>query len=386
MFLRSLSARRCKFPPSLAYSSRYRASRSGTTRWRVASVPTPRRRSSGSFLFETSSTFFSSPMSLSALPVRELWETIIDHLHDSPPSLNACALTCRTFTSRAQAHIFHTIHVPVDPLDCGAFDQERIAELRLRMKRYQQLSNLLLSSPNTAFLVSRIRRLEIHSSSLEIITLFAGIPWTNVHTLRLKNVPHLPEIISAVQSLVSTASLEELELRFAPTVYGGYRLTPAHFSAILCTIAAGVRVLSLGLCNPYPLSSSQLHSALVGGQSAPRIRILQLDHSPGIISLLLALSSEPDAVIDCNFLHTLHLKGSWSAALDSFLIQCGQNVEELYLAAYDEGIANLRLDYLPSLTEVVCPNAADWESSSVLMRSLPRDCCVRLQANLKHNY
>ncbi|KAF7289772.1 hypothetical protein MIND_01351100 [Mycena indigotica] len=321
-------------------------------------------------------------MSLSALPVQELWDRIIDCLHDSPCSLRACALACRAFTSRAQSLIFHTIHAPVDPIDCGAFEVERIDELKARLKRFRTLSSVLLTSPNTGFLISRVQRLDIHTSSPQVIAALAGVPWSNVLTLRLKNIPHLSDIVKPVQDLVAIPSLQHLELRFAPTVYGGYLLTPSSFSTILRAVREELSSLSLGLCNPYPFSPSStlnrdLPTVSWQGNGHARIRTLQLDHSPGIIPLLFALSSGPAPVLDLSYVNTLHLQRSWNPVLHELLQRCGQKVETLHLDAFDDKITTLSFDHFPNLCEVICPNAADWTPSSQLFRGLPKHVLVR---------
>ncbi|KAJ7144570.1 hypothetical protein C8R44DRAFT_602035, partial [Mycena epipterygia] len=49
-------------------------------------------------------------MSLSrvALP-SELWDAIIDHLHDDPTVLRICALVCRTWIPASRFHSFEAI-------------------------------------------------------------------------------------------------------------------------------------------------------------------------------------------------------------------------------------------------------------------------------------
>ncbi|KAF8478336.1 hypothetical protein JB92DRAFT_3280461 [Gautieria morchelliformis] len=39
----------------------------------------------------------------------EMIDQVIDHLHDDPPSLRACCLTCRAWAPSARFHIFHDI-------------------------------------------------------------------------------------------------------------------------------------------------------------------------------------------------------------------------------------------------------------------------------------
>ncbi|KAF8486581.1 hypothetical protein JB92DRAFT_2547039, partial [Gautieria morchelliformis] len=39
----------------------------------------------------------------------ELIDQVIDHLHDDPPSLRACCLTCHAWAPSSRFHIFHDI-------------------------------------------------------------------------------------------------------------------------------------------------------------------------------------------------------------------------------------------------------------------------------------
>nr|GAT46951.1 predicted protein [Mycena chlorophos] len=334
-------------------------------------------------------------MALFALPVQELWDRIIDHLNDSPSSLCACARTCRAFTWRAQSHIFRAIRAPVEPLDCGEFDEKRALELQRRLARFRRLSRTLLRSPNAAFLVSRVRALQIHASSPEITDILAKVPWTNVRTLHLKNISHVPPAVEAVRALVSIPSLEDLELRFAPTTFGGYRVPETDLAAILVAISPNVRILRLGLCNPYSYGPVRLLSSLT---LPPSIQTFILDHSPGIVPLLCAMN---DARLGPRFtrITTLHLRNSWSPALDNFLRSCGANVEVLHVDAFgktlsfnfwsnyskiwaDQGLETLRLDCFPNLRQLVCPNAAEWTPARTLLDKFQHGeaVLVRVQA------
>ncbi|KAH9922702.1 uncharacterized protein B0H18DRAFT_879070, partial [Fomitopsis serialis] len=39
----------------------------------------------------------------------ELCDTVIDHLHDDPRTLAACALVCRAWVPSSRMHQFHTV-------------------------------------------------------------------------------------------------------------------------------------------------------------------------------------------------------------------------------------------------------------------------------------
>ena len=69
----------------------------------------------------------------------------------------------------------------------------------------------------SAFLLSRIRALQIHTSSLETIALLAQLPYTHLHTLHLKNVPHHPAAVEPLRALVAAApSLRHVLLDIDP--------------------------------------------------------------------------------------------------------------------------------------------------------------------------
>ncbi|KAF4614534.1 hypothetical protein D9613_002451 [Agrocybe pediades] len=55
-----------------------------------------------------------TPRSQSRLP-QELYDEIIDHLSDHPPTLRSCALTCRSFVVKSQRHFFCNVALSTEP-------------------------------------------------------------------------------------------------------------------------------------------------------------------------------------------------------------------------------------------------------------------------------
>lgn len=90
----------------------------------------------------------------------EIWDQIIDHLHDNKPTLSACTLVHRSWTTSARLHLFYRIIIDdrnmdnlsiVFPQSGGALDHY-IRDFRIAMDRipllpiFPSLTSLTLSS------------------------------------------------------------------------------------------------------------------------------------------------------------------------------------------------------------------------------------------------
>ncbi|KAJ7877545.1 hypothetical protein B0H14DRAFT_3782692 [Mycena olivaceomarginata] len=97
------------------------------------------------------------------LPVQELWDQIVDELHQSRKDLEPCTLVCRALVARGQSYTFRYIHL-MDGL------------------RVNRLGRLLTSSPH---LIPHIRHLSLRNCGAESFIPLQRIPWSNVETLTL---------------------------------------------------------------------------------------------------------------------------------------------------------------------------------------------------------
>ncbi|KAF7362894.1 hypothetical protein MVEN_00639700 [Mycena venus] len=103
-------------------------------------------------------------MVTASLSVQELWDHIVDELHQSPQDLRACSLVCRSFVSRAQSHVFSYIRVGGNVI---------------------RLAGLLTSSPH---LIPYIRHLYFENCGAESIALLHSVfVGSHVETITLKN-------------------------------------------------------------------------------------------------------------------------------------------------------------------------------------------------------
>ncbi|KAF7332776.1 hypothetical protein MKEN_00161300 [Mycena kentingensis (nom. inval.)] len=298
-------------------------------------------------------------MALALLPVQELWDRILDHLHDSTPALNAVALANSAFTRHAQSLLFETVVVPAEPLACDFYVEECEYEIEGYLARVQRLTGGLLACPD-AFLLSRIRVLDIHSSSAAILHLLAGVPFTHVDTLRLLGVPQAPDVVEDLAALVAIPSLEEVEMRFMPGF--GYRFSDVQLRTVFGALAPGVRVLKLSSCHPYRFLPPSSRTQQTRAHLRPQLRKLELTHSAWLFPLLFN-----DAPFDFSRLESISLTNSWGDGVDEFLLLAGENAEELYVDELDKMVALTAIEMLPCLERLVCSNIDDGEVVTAIL-------------------
>ncbi|KAF8191027.1 hypothetical protein K438DRAFT_1970773 [Mycena galopus ATCC 62051] len=104
-------------------------------------------------------------MATSTFPMQEMWDEVLDCLAN-PQDFKSSALVCRAFVPRAQAHLFHTIH-----LRRGGKSPALLAN---------RLQELLASSLH---LIEYIRTLHIDVCDAETLAPLVSIPWSRVSTI-----------------------------------------------------------------------------------------------------------------------------------------------------------------------------------------------------------
>ncbi|KAJ6555972.1 hypothetical protein B0H19DRAFT_138136 [Mycena capillaripes] len=286
------------------------------------------------------------------LPLQELWEIIIDHLHESPAELKSTSLTCRSFVSPAQSHIFREISVPVKHGDSGI-------KQRIQAKRLHALMN---SSPH---LIPYVHSLSLGTCEPEILIPLARIRWSRVHTLSLADMAQDPydEFVHSIQMLIGLSSLRTLAIRDFE------RCNAEQLHTILSYCNAGLENITLTFCDIYPAPAFM---PLEPPTPRPRIQKLVLGFSTGALELL----NSPACPFDFTALNHLRLTEITGARLDLFLRQIGPTVERLSVDAMDNSLRRIDLGFLPALVHIDCNGFGYGPVLNTMLGGVPTDNCI----------
>ncbi|KAJ7860984.1 hypothetical protein B0H14DRAFT_2743184 [Mycena olivaceomarginata] len=256
---------------------------------------------------------------------QELWDDIVDVLHDSPDDLKSCSLVCHSFVARARSHIFGTISIGRAPR-YEHFDRALQAKWLARLMRLVDL--MKSSSPH---LISYVHTLDIESCDTgEILILMARIPWCWVHTLFLRHIPvrEPGKVLDSVHVLVGILRLQRLTLESSWSEWRSEDLHAifTHCSATLVSLEVAGYKLKPNSSIPLPASDF--------AHVPPRreIRDLRFWNSPKVVNLL----NHPACPFDCSSLR--HIKLAWmepKSTLNGFLRCTGATIESLHITAND---------------------------------------------------
>ncbi|KAJ7662635.1 hypothetical protein DFH06DRAFT_356558 [Mycena polygramma] len=132
--------------------------------------------------------------------IQELVDQFIDHLKSSHQDLTSCALTARSWTDRAQSHLFHAPHVTNPSL----WDTEASI-----MRFY----DVLRTSPH---LVCHVRHMEIDTSAATIgsVAKICDFPFTHLERVSVvaRKAPFAIQGATALQQLFSLPTVSHVQV------------------------------------------------------------------------------------------------------------------------------------------------------------------------------
>ncbi|KAF7367904.1 hypothetical protein MSAN_00855200 [Mycena sanguinolenta] len=280
---------------------------------------------------------------------QELWDDIVDVLHDSPDDLKSCSLVCRAFVARAQSHVFGTISIGRAPR-YEYFDRPLQAKWLARLIRLVDL--MKCSSPH---LISYVHTLDIESCDAgEILILMAQIPWSRVRTLSLRHIPvqELGRVLDSVHMLVSISSLQRLRLESGRREWS---MEDVHAIFTHCSpTLVSLEIVGYGL-KPNSLVNLPT-SDFALAPSRRKIRDLRFWNSPSVVDLL----NHPACPFDCSSLS--HVRLVWmkpNPTLNGFLHRTAATIQSLHIAANQEKFDDLDLASFPAVHRICIDLFAD---------------------------
>jgi hypothetical protein len=271
------------------------------------------------------------------LDLQEIWDEIVDHLHGSPEDLKSSALVCRSFTYRAQSHIFRTINL-VPPLIFAARSPDQT------LQRSDARTSLVgspgpSSRPSTTTLARRLRDLMALSSHLivnvrtlhigrgdeELLASIARIRWSRVHTLSLDLASYFhattASTLNDIKTLVAMPSLRTM-------VFAGAFWDSAHLQNAFDHCNTALEHVRFWHCSPgYTPISTHTPTSNVQSSPRPKISSISLTFSPSVVDLL----RHPACGLDFSNLTSMVCSQSFSPAFSSFVRCVGSTISHLYV-------------------------------------------------------
>lgn len=182
---------------------------------------------------------------MSTILPQELIDSVIDHCHDSRPTLKTCAVICKAWLSPSRSHLFHTItlHPPPKP--------KRKAVVK-RITDAQRLFRMLQFSPQ---IVPYIRDLSICEG-------MAGREW-------IAQEKTLPVLLSTFKNIQSFKFEREASMQIS------WMDLPTDVQDALAGILASPTLLELSLVGLVFDSPVDLHWML---KACKTLRVLQVNH------------------------------------------------------------------------------------------------------------
>jgi hypothetical protein len=133
---------------------------------------------------------------------RELIDHAIGYLHNSPETMEACALTCKEWLPIARIHLFHSINLNNRALGQADRVARRFRELLERKPEFSRL----------------IREISMHWSAPFVCSLMGQVDFTSLTNLEKVSLNFIPwsdvpqDLISTIQILFTLPSLSHLVL------------------------------------------------------------------------------------------------------------------------------------------------------------------------------
>ncbi|KAF8191007.1 hypothetical protein K438DRAFT_1970754 [Mycena galopus ATCC 62051] len=264
-------------------------------------------------------------MAASGLLVQELWDEIVDCLHDSRTDLLASALVCRAFVARAQMHLFRSIVI------ASHRHQTTVSGT--------QLLEILSSSPH---LIDYIYDLYIGRCDPATLTPIVQIAWSRISTISLvhSDDEQAEPALELIWSLASLSTLQKI-------AFYSNGWTADHLRTVLTDCNPGVSNLAFHTCSPE-ISPSICDNPTEKLTPSPTITHLELFFADTIPDFLM----DPACPLDLSHLH--HVKFGWSTgtALHSFLYAHGHTIQSLDVDSADHSLDTLDLGSLPALAHI----------------------------------
>ncbi|KAJ7909150.1 hypothetical protein B0H13DRAFT_2015103 [Mycena leptocephala] len=275
-------------------------------------------------------------MAASSLPVQEIWDEVLDYLHDARKDLLFSALVCRSFVARAQRHLFHSIVIASNR------HQTTIAAT--------ELAEILSSSPH---LIDYICDLYIGECDLETLTPIVQVAWSRLRTISLVHDDEGRTLaLNLICTLVSLPALRHIS-------FHGNMWESNQLHIVLASCNPSVFSLVFRACSPEIPNPDDARILVPRNGPRPRITELELFFADNIPDFLM------DAACPLDLSGLVHVKFRWStgAGLYPFLYSFGHTIQSLDIDAADHGVETLDLGSIPALTHLSLRgmgNALQW--------------------------
>ncbi|KAF7360851.1 hypothetical protein MSAN_01114500 [Mycena sanguinolenta] len=265
-------------------------------------------------------------MAASSPLVQELWDEIIDYLHDSRPTLLSCALVCRALVVRAQTHLFRSIVVA--------------SHRHPTTISVTHLAEILSLSPH---LIDYVCDLYIGRCDAATLMPIVVIAWSRMSAISFVHSSEEPvaPALDLLSALVSLPTLRKI-------LFYSNAWTADNLCVALTACNPGISALAFHSCSPEISDLSVDDNPTT--ERSHRLRITHLD--------LFFADTIPDFMmnaacpLDLSGLQHVKVGFSGETHLFPFLYGLGHTIQSLDIDAADAGLDSLDLGSLPGLSHL----------------------------------
>ncbi|KAJ7673206.1 hypothetical protein DFH06DRAFT_1467576 [Mycena polygramma] len=265
------------------------------------------------------------PGAAASLLSQELWDQIIDHLHDDNGALKSSVLICRAFVQRAQLHLFRC----------------------LRLRSWDDPFPTTLEH-----FISRSSHLLDHVCDLSIwrcdanLTLLAHLPWPRLSTISVSHYLKREISLPAIDLLCILVSLPTLRsLSISSTSF-----TLEEIHTILASCSSNV--LSFRFCGKPEISQTAIRNLpLTRTELRPRITHLDLCIEAPSFSSIVVIPLDSGGPFDLSCL--THFSSGWFLAqLPRVVLGVQHTLQHLEIMGLEPGIEFLDFGTFPVLSQI----------------------------------
>ncbi|KAJ6454371.1 hypothetical protein C8R45DRAFT_601828 [Mycena sanguinolenta] len=266
-------------------------------------------------------------MAASSWLVQELWDEIIDYLHDSRPALLSCALVCRALVVRAQTQLFRSIVIA--------------SHRHSTTISATELAEILSSSPH---LTDYVCDLYIGRCDAATLMPIVGIAWSRISAISFAHTSEEPvaPALDQVSNLVSLPTLRKVS-------FYSNAWTADHLRVVLTNCNPDVSALAFHSCSPEMLDPSIDDNPSTKRSHLPRITHLDLFFADTVPDFLINAACP----LDLSGLQHVKVGFSGETSLHPFLYTFGHTIQSLDIDAADHGLDSLDLGSIPALSHLI---------------------------------
>ncbi|KAJ7608879.1 hypothetical protein DFH06DRAFT_190747 [Mycena polygramma] len=272
----------------------------------------------------------SPHVAAASLLSQEIWDQIIDHLHDEKGALKSSVLVCRAFVRRSQLHIFAS------------------ARLLAPSKRLRKILSC------SAHLLDYVCDLSIWKCDAKTLTHLAHLSWPRLSTISVSYYSGRKKPLPAIDLLCILVSLPTL--RSLSISSSSFTLEDIHTILASCSSS----LLSFRFCGEPEMSQTAIRNFPLT-RTVPRPRITHLDLDLWVIlttSSILDLILDSGGPFDLSCLTHFNSDGIVALGIPRVVLSVQHTLQHLEIIGIEPGMESLDFGAFPVLSHITVKSIA----------------------------